>query len=231
MYYRSTDSVIASKPLNLNEWAYMAIKTRILEYEIKPGMQLNIEELSKELSISRTPIREALLRLRQDGLITSLSRVGFFVCGVTKQDFEDTFGLRQIIESYAAEKLADKIAEEELNELVYLNQQCRVSAEQGDNKEYNKYDIMLHGIIVNSMKNKKVREIFDGLGDLVYRIRIYALQSPENIHQSLVEHEKIIQALKNKDPENARVAMSTHISKIRDRLQQIVDFCDEYENR
>lgn len=230
-YNGSTNLIIASKPPNLNEWAYMAIKTRILEHEIKPGMQLNIEELSKELNISRTPIREALLRLRQDGLVVSLSRVGFFVCGVTKQDFEDTFDLRQIIESHAAEQLAVKISDEDLNEIINLNQHCKAMAEQGDPKEYNRYDAMMHGIIINSMDNKKIREIFDGLEDLVYRIRVYALHSPENIQLSLQEHEKIIQAFKEKDSEKARKAMSVHISNIRDRLRHIVDFHEKINSR
>ncbi|MFA5675480.1 MAG: GntR family transcriptional regulator [Christensenellales bacterium] len=231
MYYNEQNLVLSGKPPNLNEWAYMAIKSHILEHQIKPGMQLNIEDLSKELGISRTPIREALLRLRQEGLVISLSRVGFFVCGVTKQDFEDIFGLRKIVESHAAEQLAVKITTDELDEIIDLNQQCKTMAEQGDTKEYNRYDVLLHGTIVSSMENQKIKDIFDGIADLVYRIRVYALHSPENIRLSLLEHEKIIQAFKEKDTEDARLAMSTHISNIRDRLSHIVDFYDGIESR
>lgn len=220
------DELNLKKPLDLNEWAYMSIKMRILDHEIEPGSQLNIEELSKELNISRTPIREALLRLKQTGLVVSASRVGFFVCGITKEDFENIFELRQLIEAYAAEKAAANMTDKEITALVRLNERCKAMIERGKIKEYNQYETQLHDAIIDSLGNNKIREVMNSVGDLLYRIRIIAMGSLENINFSILEHQKFISAIKDRNPEAAHKAMGEHIFSVKNRLKQIVDFQD-----
>ena len=220
------ENVDLRKPIHLNEWAYNAIKTRIIEHQVKPGCQLKIDELSSELGISRTPIREALLRLKQDGLVLASSRVGFFVRGITKEDFKDIFELRRIIEAYAAEKIADYISDEEIRVLDDIHEHCKAMVEQGDNKAFNQYEVKLHNTILDRLNNKKIRSIMDSVGDILHRLRIYALDSDENIKQSLLEHEKIIQAIKDRDCERARQSMEEHIDNVENRLKEYVDFQD-----
>jgi len=212
------------KPLNLNEWAYQTIKMRILENDIRPGSQLNIEELSKELEISRTPIREALLRLRQNGFVVSFSNVGFFVCGISKEDFEDAFELRKLIESYAIVKFVERSTDVEMRILVGIHEKCKLMAAQGDAKAFNEYDIRLHDLIIDCLGNKKMKLIYDNLADLLYRLRVYALKSSENITQSVVEHDRIILAIESKDAALAYQAMEQHIVNVKNRLSQIVEF-------
>lgn len=219
------------KPLDLNEWAYKAIKLRILNNEIKPGSQLNIEAISKELNISRTPIREALLRLKQSGLVIALPRVGFFVCGITKKDFEDIFEIRHLIETYAAEKLARRISDEEIQYLIDTMDCSELMAEQGNFKKYNEYDAKLHGFIIDSVNNNKMGIFYESVDDLTYRMRMYATRSPENVRQSLIEHRKIVDTFARRDAPGARLAMEEHIVSIRNRLKLLVDFQDETANR
>lgn len=215
------------KPLDLNEWAYMSIKMRILQNDFKPGTQLNIEDLTREFNISRTPIREALLRLRQDGLVASLSRVGFFVCGVTKEDFENIFELRLLIEAYAAQMFATRIMDNDIRRLATLNERCKKLAARADIYEFNACDTELHSIIIGGLNNKKMEEVYSNLGDLLYRIRVYALSSNDNMHLSLLEHDRIISALRSHDAAAAGQAMHDHIVNIRGRLLHIVDFRDD----
>ena len=215
------------KPPNLNEWAYSSIKKRILDNEMKPGSQLNIEELSKELNISRTPIREALLRLRQKGLVVSFSNVGFFVCGITRDDLRDIFELRQLIEAYTVVKFIAKCSEAEVQALSSICEQCVSAAEAGNVKAFNNYDIQLHNMLIDRLGNKKIRAAYDNAADLLHRLRGYALKSPENITQSLIEHEKIMSAIKNRDPIAGKLAMENHISNIHDRLEKLVEFEDD----
>lgn len=215
------------KPLDLNEWAYIAIKMKILNNEISPGSKLNIEDISSELGVSRTPIREALLRLKQSGLVIALPCVGFFVCGITKKDFEDIFEIRRLIESYAIGKLVEKITNEEIQYLTDLSKQCELMVEQGNITEYNDFDSKLHGFIIDSMGNSKMGDFFESIKDLAYRMRMYALRSPENVSKSLLEHKDIIDALVQRDEVRARAAMDEHITNIGNRLRLLVDFQDE----
>ena len=218
---------LINKPLDLNEWAYKSIKMRILNNELAPGSQLNIEIISKELNISRTPIREALLRLKQSGLVIALPCVGFFVCGITTKDFEDIFELRHLIETYAIEKLAPKITDEELEHLIGISDRCELMAQQGNLKEYNHCDIILHGFITDSLGNKRMRDIYENVYDLLYRMRMYALKSTDNINQSIIEHKKVIESLQKRDAARARLAMEEHLENIKTRLRLVVKFQDE----
>ena len=215
------------KPRSLTEWAYLSIKEQILDNKITTGSQLNIEELAKEMNISRTPIREALLRLKQNGLVVSAANVGFFVCGITKRDFDDIFELRQLIESYAVVKYVEKSNEDDTQALINLHEQCKLEAEAGNAKVFNSYDVQLHDTIINSVGNRKMLAIYSDVADLLYRLRVYAAKSSENIRQSLNEHEKIICAIKVKDSTLARLVMEEHILNIRARLEKIVEFEDE----
>ena len=212
------------KPLNLNEWAYHSIKKRILDNEFKSGSQLNIEELSKELNISRTPIREALLRLRQNGFVVSFSNVGFFVCGITRDDFEDIFEMRQLIEAYAVVKFIETCTDDEIREVLDIHSQCVAQAKIENIKAFNDYDIQLHNMFINRLSNKKMRAVYDNVDDLLYRLRIYAIKSSENIKQSLLEHEKIMCAVSGRDSVAGKLAMEKHIVNIHDRIKPFVDF-------
>lgn len=214
------------KPLDLNEWAYMTIKMRILEHEIKPGSQLNIEDISRELNISRTPIREALLRLKQSGLVYSVSRVGFFVSGITKKDYDNIFELRQIIEGYAAEKSVLVISDKEIKDLFEINENSRIMINKGKIKEYNRYETKLHNAIINNLDNSKIRDVMDSVDDLLYRLRIYALASRDNIEKSIDEHAAVLQRIKERNAALARAAMEEHISNVKNRLREIVEFQD-----
>lgn len=220
------DDFSFKKPLDLNEWAYMTIKMRILEHELKPGCQLNIEDMSKELGISRTPIREALLRLKQSGLVYSASRVGFFVSGITKKDYDNIFELRQLIEGYAAEKCVSVITDKEIEELFDINEISRRLINKGDIKEYNRYETKLHNSIINSLNNSKIREVMDSVDDLLYRLRIYALASRENIEKSIDEHAAVLVKIKERNAPLAKAAMEEHISNVKNRLMEIVEFHD-----
>ena len=215
------------KPIKLSEWAYKSIKERIVNNEITPGDQLNIEKLSDDMGISRTPIREALLRLLQEGFVVSFSNVGFFVCGITRDDFDDIFELRQLIEAYAVVRFIEKCKDHELLEVLEINKQCKEAAEAGDVKAFNSHDVELHGMFIKCLGNKKMRYIYDDVADLLYRLRLYALRSTENIKQSLIEHENLIHAINEKDSVAGKLAMENHITNIRCRLEKFIDFEDE----
>ena len=214
------------RPMSLSEWAYKHIKEQVFDNELKPGSQLNIEELSKEMNISRTPIREALLRLKQNGFVVSFSNVGFFVRAITRDDFEDIFELRQLIESYATVKFVEQCTEDKLQGLLDVHKQCVKEAEAGNVKAFNEYDIRLHDMLIRCLGNKKICDVYDNVADLLYRLRVYALNSSENITHSLKEHENLIRAIERKDIAGSKLAMEEHICNIRTRLKKIVDFED-----
>jgi len=195
------------KPPGLNEWAYYSIRSQIINDQIPPGTQLNIEDLSKQLRISRTPIREALLRLVQDGLVCTESRVGFFVSGITRKEFLEVCELRMIIESYAAERAATSMSPKLRAELEAVFHQFTAS-EYSNTEAFMEIDDRFHGIIVSCLNNDKVNATMNSISSLIYRFRTYINENDRR--QAIKEHAEIVAAIKENDPEKAREAMIRH---------------------
>ena len=108
------------KPSALTDWTYHYLKEKILNLELKPGQQINIEEFTEKLEVSRTPIREAFLKLASEGLIEVRPRVGYFVVEITEQDIRDLFEIREIIETRATKKASELLTDEELESMQKL---------------------------------------------------------------------------------------------------------------
>jgi len=217
-------SLSLNKPSDLNEWAYNVIKLRILNNEITPGTQLKIEELSSEMNISRTPIREALLHLVRDNLVDVRSRVGFFVRGITHKEAADLFELRSVIESYAAMVAAKNLKPEHLKELYHLHDLTIIAIKKNDYASFNKHDTAMHSLLIDNLGNQAVRNAMNNVGDCLYRQRIYALNYKDNVEMSIKEHEFILNAIAEKNPSDAHHFMEKHISGIASRLMNASEF-------
>jgi DNA-binding GntR family transcriptional regulator len=214
---------LLTKPKDLKAWAYETIKDDILNRRVEPGEKLRIEVLAKKLSISRTPIREALLRLESEGLVRIASRVGFFVCDLTQQGIRELFELRELIEGYAAEKAAPALSDDDLEQISDLQQKATAAFEQDDLLSFNKYEIALHDFLISHSGNAQLLKMIEGLKDLTYRERQYALRSRENVSKSIQEHRMLIGALQAHDGIQAGQLMRAHLRNVRDRLLCILD--------
>jgi len=199
------------KPMGLNEWAYQSIRFKIINNELPAGSQLNIEDLSKEFMISRTPIREALLRLVQDGLVHAASRIGFFVRGMTRGEFSDVNELRSIIESYATEQAALCMSQREIDELEEIHLEAISLISSHELNAFMEKDDEFHGIILNSLHNEKIRSTMESISSLIYRFRHYLDDPVELLSRISHEHGAIVSSIKRHDSAGARQAMADHM--------------------
>jgi len=215
------------KPLELKDWAYTSIKKAILNSKMPVGKQLHIEKLTEEMKISRTPIREALIMLEHEGLISVSPRVGFFVKGITKQDLNELFELRMLVESYAAEKATSHLADKDLDTLSVLQAEGAEAVARGDYSKFLQTEIRLHSFIMIHAQNKHLLRMVEGLKDLTYRERLLSLESAENVKKSLTEHRKIINAFQKKNGRLAKKMMSEHICNVKKRLLTLLDTLED----
>lgn len=213
-----------SKPSDLNEWAYSVIKTKILNGQIKSGSQLRIEELSSELQISRTPIREALLRLVRDNLIFVKSRVGFFVREISQKEIFDLFELRRIIESYAAEYAAKHFNSAQINEICSIHEQSCLAIAKADYLKFDAYDTNLHNYLIVVLNNHIITNALNNVADCLFRQRIQALEKIDHINKAIQEHELIVNAISERNSQMARYFMDKHISSVFSRIMRDVKF-------
>ena len=212
---------IKEKPTDLTGWVYENIKQLILDNTLPADTQINIDDMSKELQVSRTPVREALLQLKDKGLVRIVPHVGCFVSSITQEEFHEVFELRGIIECYAAAWAATHMPEDEVKQWLQSVDRCEQALQRGDLEEFNQMEIILHDFLIERLNNKRIRSVMESVADSIYRERKIAMGSMENVEQSVREHRAIAMAIAKRDPEEAENAMKTHIRNVEDRIERV----------
>jgi len=188
---------------------YYAVRKAIISGVIKQGEIINEGELAREYGVSRTPVREALLTLVADGLLTSLPRAGYMVTPITVRDVQEAFHLREILESEAVRLAALQISPEQIDELEARKMGIPPHLNPAYNREF-------HHIIACASGNNRLARLIDQLLDEMERILVY---DPfiDNPHDP-AEHQNIINALRARDPAAAQEAMCAHIRLVKTRV-------------
>jgi len=206
------------KPKALANWVYSILKEEILDLRVSPGSQLHIEKLSERLGISRTPIREALLRLENLGLVEAHPRVGFFVADITVGDLAELFEIRDWLESKAAEKVASLLNDKDLVYLDDLLAATEKAVIENDEVLFLKFEEKFHDFIIQRCGNRHLLGVIESMYNLIHRERILSVSSRENVEMTLVEHRRIVAAFHEKDSQKASSMMSMHIRSAENRL-------------
>ena len=157
----------AQAKLSLKLQAYQYLKTKILNCEYRPNEFLNEQKLCAEMgNISRTPMRDALGRLEQEGLITILPKKGLMVSGITEEDVHSMFEMRLLVEPYALRTYGADIPREELEHFV------RMMHEPDVIEDFCKADDDFHELLMSTLPNKYMRSAYDRITGLNTRFRI-----------------------------------------------------------
>lgn len=206
------------KPAALTDWAYATIRQAILSLEVPPGAQLRVDDLIARMGISRTPVREALLRLEADGLVRTVPRVGFFVTEITQRDLVELFELRELLESYATKRTVATMSDQDLAYIDGVLAQAESAVEQEDLPGFQATEVAFHNFFLERAQNQRLLAIMATLHDLTYRQRVLSLAYIENVRLSLAEHQTIAAALHEHDAERAGRLMAEHMAAAKRRL-------------
>lgn len=210
------------KPMGLADWAYERIKENILNLTYQPGSQLEVERLAAEMGISRTPVREALLRLERDGLVQVISRVGFFATDINARDLEELYELRELLESRALRDSIPYLTDTDLGRLAQVVGETAAAVAQGDHDRFITSEVEFHAILTDHAPNQRLVAALESFKDLTYRWRILSTQSPDYMHTTLHEHQAIFAAVQHRDADLASRLMSDHICNAKNRISEVV---------
>ena len=211
------------KPSELKDWAYEIIKKAILDLHFSPGAQLRIHDLTEQMQVSRTPVREALLRLENEGLVRAVSRVGFFVTEITRRDLRELFELRELLESRATERATPLLTDDDLRQMDHLFEVSVAAVDEGDLNGFLVAETAFHTLLIDRCDNLRLIEMMESLKDLTYRERILSLKSMENVRESCKEHRRLLDALHERDAQSAGRFMKDHIRNVSSRLLDFLD--------
>ena len=165
------------KPSSLTDLAYDAIKDIVLNRS-RSGDALVVENLASRLGISRTPIREALLRLQVEGLVETIQYRGTFITWLSKEEIRQIHEVRGVLEALAIRLATPRIPDEILSHIREMFQSAGRMIEQGKLEGYFLSDTEFHSLIVQYAGNEVLRELLGNLSDRVYRIRVYSKNRP-----------------------------------------------------
>jgi len=211
------------KPIGLTDWAYQWLKRAILRLDLAPGSQLNINTIANQLNISRTPIREAFLRLEKDGLVHSIPRIGFFVTEITKRDLQELYEIRELLESRAIEDAVNNMSDADLQAIDCLIEAGFMGIEEKDVDKYLQAEIDFHTFLIEHSRNQRLISIMESLRDLTLRWRNLSLRPFRNLKLSQQEHIDIVTAMKSRDAKKAGELMSRHIRNSQARILELVE--------
>jgi DNA-binding GntR family transcriptional regulator len=203
-----------TKNPNLTEQAYQSVKRQLLNGSFPEGSKLTEEYLSGALGISKSPVREALMRLESEGLINIEARRGAYVRKFSAREVHDLYEVRALLEVHAVSTA--RITPELLEQMAASIERTRNNLEEGDKLRHIEEDIHFHGLIAASTGNTEFRRILDNIQQksLLCRMATFYLSATT----APASHQKIYTAMRNGDIELAKRDMHDHILFVRDTL-------------
>lgn len=205
---------------NVGLIAYKKIKKKILQHELDFREKLREDSFSRELRLSRTPIREALIMLEKEGLLTRSQGRGFYIQQFSMKDVYDFYEFRNMLETASTELIISNVTNRNINELSEVLEKVNKIIDKGDAGEALAVGLEFHVKIIELCKNDM---IINSLKNCYEKLMLMSWSSYQikASTESAKEHEKILLALKPKDLDELRMAIHQHIVNARDRTLDI----------
>ncbi|MCR4431916.1 MAG: GntR family transcriptional regulator [Tepidanaerobacteraceae bacterium] len=195
------------------DYAYEKIKDDILNNVIKPGSVLNERELCESLNISRTPVREAILKLASDGLVEILPNRGAFVTNITYEVITEIYDIREVLEGLAVKLFCICATEEEIDELKRVLDLQERMKQNNDLEKFVEYDKTFHHLILKGCKNKNLKNIMENIRTKIERITNLTVKDIARAETTLTHHKEIFKEISQRNYVEAEKLMKHHISE------------------
>ena len=201
----------------LKDLVYLELKHKILTGEIVSQTRLMEIDLSEKMNVSRTPIREAIKRLADDGLVKVEPRRGAYVANISIKDMLDVFEVREDMEGFVAKLAAKRITGEEKEQLKEIAAEYEEAIEKADDKErIIELDEKFHNFIVKCSGNETLRELVNYVQELSLRFR-YLYYDDFSLYESTAEqHNRIMEAINSGRENDARVEADAHVKALKE---------------
>ena len=202
---------------------YETLKGAILSGRMSPGERLGEEHLAKVLGVSRTPVREALHKLGSEGLIKPRTKRGFIVSRDSREEMEELFELRSILEGYTLRVICQTISDETFKRLSEFVQNAEEALRRKKISEVFKWNTRFHDTLHELVANKtRLYRLIVNMRKYVLRHRKDTLRYPDGGRRTVEGHQKILMALKLRDPDLCERIMREHIQEAKeDALQSL----------
>ena len=205
---------------NLAQRVYSCVKAEIFDFHLLPGDRFTENEVAERMSVSRTPVREALFRLEREGYLEVMFRSGWRVKPFDFKQFENLYDLRVILETAAVKKLCEAPEQPRLDELkeIWL---VPASERLTDGRVVGRYDELFHETLVAATGNAEMARIHHDITERIRIIRRLDFTKEARIDATYQEHAKILRAVLQRKSDQAQLLLKSHIEESKAEVRKI----------
>lgn len=208
---------------SLGQHVFENLKNAIVKGDMPPGGRLIESRLAETLGISRTPVREAIHKLEREGYLKKLSRGGFSVLGLSREDVDETFGIRSVLESYAARLATEK---HRTNDLKPLEKKIKLYQKHLDSNDLDalpKINTEFHDLLYALSRSPKLIHMINNLRDQIYRFRQLILKNEKLAKMSNEDHKDMLERIRQRDADGVERLVREHLARGRKAVMESYD--------
>lgn len=213
-----------AKKKSLSNFVYKEIKNKILSNEFIPGDKLIESDLANEMGVSRTPIREALIKLSEEGLVEAFPRKSFIVSKISLKEAKDLYTLRKALEPVVIEEIAKEGITEKNKNLLKILEDMKSFLDNEDLRNLEKSLINWSYSVINLSENNHLKESLYEINTKLYRFSNYLSRDRKNIKDAFNSVNAIFNAIKQQNPDLAYQLSREYISNIYYMLEKESDY-------
>ncbi|MFC4776695.1 GntR family transcriptional regulator [Paenibacillus sp. GCM10023252] len=200
--------------LPMRQEVYNYLLEAIISGQLEPGKQLDEKEISESLGVSRTPLREALNRLAQEGIVNEIPYRGNFVKQFSAKDIKDLYEVRKNLEVMAVRSAVLRMTEAEAEEISALVRLTAEAQEAKNMADFASYDAQFHEKLALYAGNQVLYQMLASMGSQIKIVRSLANKSDKVVKQSQFDREHILGAIATRNPDAAAQFMEAHIDHV-----------------
>ena len=201
---------------NLRNQVYDILKKRIILREIEPGKKINEEELAESLGVSRTPIRETLVRLEHEGIVRIIPRRGAFVISQSNKEVIDLLQVREVLEGLVVRLATENMERDLFDHLRRCLKEISSTDERDDRLlKYTPADVQFHALLLEACNNPLLKSMMETVNSHLQMVRLRTVALPGRPEQTVREHYEILEAIEQGNPILAEKSMRKHVESVR----------------
>lgn len=197
--------------LTLSQGVVEDLRSAILRGDLEPGSRLVETELASTYSVSRGPLREAFRILEREGLVRYVPRHGTFVTVLSRKDWQETYSLRLLLETFAYGIVVDLVDSHDVAHLQDIVEEMRLASESNDISRLVDADLRFHGYLVGRSGHKRLDEVWQNLSQIMGAIFLFVLRERMVLNAPVWErHQEILDAFTSRDVTRVERVLRTH---------------------
>jgi DNA-binding GntR family transcriptional regulator len=206
---------------SLGERVYRTVRDLILSQVFPPGSKLNVEQICRDLGVSRTPVWDTMRRLESEGLVNTVPRHGVFVLNYGADQIRDLFVVRGALEGLAVRQAAGSLDAESRAGLEATMAEMERAAAAGEMERYSRAAIEFHDRVLGAARNQALSRLLENVYAQILVLRLRSLYLPERVESSVAEHRALFEAVLAGDGERGERLARAHADHV---LQDALEF-------